>query len=65
VAARAYISPTELVAEALDRVSSSSTVIGWFPAGFAQIYPKHKKGEMAFIEGESQEGIWSLYEQVY
>ena len=38
---------------------------GWFPDGFADVYVKHKRGEMAFLEGKSAEEACRLYEQVY
>lgn len=51
--------------EALDRLTANPTVVGWFPPGFVDTYEKHKKGEMAFLEGKPQQEVCRLYEQVY
>ncbi|WP_404294832.1 glutamine synthetase (plasmid) [Microvirga sp. RSM25] len=63
--ARGSVRLPKSLPEALDCMLGSPTVIGWFPAGFADTYAKHKKGEMAFLEGRSREEICGLYEQVY
>ncbi|PDT64361.1 glutamine synthetase [Bradyrhizobium ottawaense] len=65
LAARGYVRLPKSLPEALDRLSASPTVVGWFPARFVEIYAKHKKGEMAFLEGKNQKEICSLYERVY
>jgi glutamine synthetase len=62
---RGYVRLPESLPQALDHFLASPTVAGWFPAGFADTYAKHKKGEMAFLEGKPQEEICRLYEQVY
>ncbi len=65
LAARGYLRLPRSLPEALERFSSNPTVTGWFPEGFADVYVKHKQGEMAFLEGKPQAEICSLYEQVY
>lgn len=65
LAARGYVRLPKSLPEALDRFLANRTVTGWFPAGFADTYAKHKKGEMAFLEGKTQQEICNLYEQVY
>jgi glutamine synthetase len=63
--ARGYARLPKSLPEALERFSANSTVTGWFPQGFADVYVKHKKGEMAFLEGKTPEEVCMLYEQVY
>ncbi|MGY4319140.1 glutamine synthetase [Bradyrhizobium sp. JR3.5] len=65
LAARGYVRLPKSLPEALDGLLGNPTAVGWFPVGFAEIYAKHKKGEMAFVEGKTQREICSLYEQVY
>ena len=63
--ARGYVRLPQSLADALERFAANATVTGWFPAGFADVYAKHKRGEMAFLEGKSAEEACRLYEQVY
>lgn len=65
LASRGHVRLPKSLPEALDRFLANRTVTEWFPAGFADTYAKHKKGEMAFLEGKSQQSICNLYEQVY
>jgi glutamine synthetase len=65
LAARGYVRLPQSLPEALERFSANKTVTGWFPEGFADVYVKHKKGEMAFLEGKTREEMCRLYEQVY
>jgi glutamine synthetase len=65
LAARGYVRLPQSLPEALERFAANKTVAGWFPDGFAAVYVKHKKGEMAFLEGKSPEEVCKLYEQVY
>ena len=65
LAARGYVRLPQSLAEALERFAAKPTVTGWFPDGFADIYVKHKQGEIAFLEGKSAEEVCRLYEQVY
>lgn len=65
LAARGYVRLPQTLDEALGRFAENSTVTGWFPEGFADVYVKHKKGEMAFLEGRDQADVCGLYEQVY
>ncbi|MGY3387486.1 glutamine synthetase [Bradyrhizobium sp. USDA 3311] len=62
---RGYVRLPKTLAEAIDRLLANQTVTGWFPGGFVDTYAKHKKGEMSFLEGKSQQEVCSLYEQVY
>ncbi|MBW5437973.1 glutamine synthetase [Bradyrhizobium canariense] len=65
LAARGHVRLPKSLPEALDHFVGNSTVTGWFPAGFADTYAKHKECEMAFLEGKPQQEICSLYERVY
>ncbi|RWG00852.1 glutamine synthetase family protein [Mesorhizobium sp.] len=65
LASRGYVRLPTTLADALERFRTNPTVTGWFPAGFAEVYVKHKNGEMAFLEGKAKDQICSLYEQVY
>lgn len=65
LAARGYVRLPQSLAEALERFEANPTVTGWFPDGFADVYVKHKKGEMTFLEGKTEEEVCRLYEQVY
>lgn len=65
LAARGFVRlPTTLEA-ALNRLSGNQTVVNWFPEGFADVYVRHKTGELAFLKDRSEAEICSLYEQVY
>lgn len=41
------------------------TVCGWFPEGFADVYVKHKEGEIAYLADKTQTEICEAYESVY
>lgn len=65
LAARGYVRLPQSLDAALERLEANSTVCGWFPAGFADVYIKHKKGEIAYLEGKTQAEICAAYEAVY
>ena len=65
LAARGYVRLPQSLPEALERFAANATVTGWFPQGFADVYVKHKMGEMAFLKGKDIAEICALYEQVY
>lgn len=65
LAKRGYVRLPQSLPEALDRFASNAIVKGWFPEGFTDVYVKHKKGEIAFLEGKTTQEVCSLYEQVY
>jgi glutamine synthetase len=64
LAERGYVRLPQSLPEALERFAANSTVTGWFPQGFADMYVKHKQGELAFLDGRPQAEICDLYEQV-
>ena len=51
--------------EALDLMEKSDAVRSWFGDLFLDVYIKHKRGEMAFLEGKTIDEMCRLYEQVY
>jgi glutamine synthetase len=51
--------------EALDRLEKSAAVRSWFGELFLDVYLKHKRGEMEFLDGKTIEEACRLYEQVY
>jgi glutamine synthetase len=51
--------------EALGLFADNPVAPGWFPDGFADIYVKHKRGELAFLEGMAEEEIHKAYEETY
>lgn len=63
--ARGYVRLPKTLPEALERFQANHTVSSWFPSGFADVYVKHKIGEIAFLEGKAKEDVCTLYEQVY
>lgn len=65
LAARGYVRLPQSLDSALERFRSNPTVVGWFPEGFADVYVKHKTGEIAFLEGKEQQEICAAYEAVY
>lgn len=65
LAGRGYVRLPRTLPEALDRFAANATVAGWFPEGFADVYVKHKRGELAFLDGRTESEICALYERVY
>jgi glutamine synthetase len=56
--------PTTL-ADALNELDASDVVRGWLPAGFVDVYLAHKRGEIAFLEGKSEDEIFAAYANAY
>ncbi len=65
LAARGYLRLPETLEAALEKFGADPTVTGWFPEGFADVYLRHKKGEMAFLEGKTEAEICAAYEEAY
>lgn len=63
--ARGYVRLPQTLEAALERFAASPIVRSWFPDGFVDTYVKHKKGEMAYLEGRHQAEICRAYEEVY
>jgi glutamine synthetase len=62
---RGYIKLPQSLEEALARFANDKTVVGWFPQGFADIYVKHKQGEMEALKGKTESEICAAYETAY
>lgn len=65
LAARGFIRLPQTLEAALERFEGNPVVRDWFPAGFPQVYVKHKKGEIAYLDGKTQGEICAAYEAVY
>lgn len=65
LAARGFLRLPQTLEAALEKFTSDATVTGWFPEGFADVYRRHKKGEMAFLAGKTEADICAAYEQAY
>ncbi len=65
LAARGYVRLPQTLEAALQRFRGNATVCGWFPEGFADVYVKHKEGEIAYLAGKTQAEICAAYENVY
>ncbi|NIQ94110.1 MAG: glutamine synthetase [Desulfuromonadales bacterium] len=62
---RGLVRLPESLLEALERLEASKAVRSWFGDLFLDVYLKHKRGELAFLEGKPVEEACRLYEQVY
>ncbi len=65
LAAKGYVRLPQTLEAALERFSANDTVTSWFPGDFADIYVKHKQGEIAFLENMSEAEICQAYEEAY
>jgi glutamine synthetase len=65
LSARGYARLPQTIEDALRRFLANSVVTGWFPAGFADTYAKHKEGEIAFLKGRDPAKACLAYEEVY
>jgi glutamine synthetase len=65
LSARGYVRLPQTLGSALERFEANDVVKSWFPEGFSETYVKHKKGEIDFLEGKTQEEILAAYEGVY
>lgn len=55
----------ETLADALKQLEDAPAVRSWFGELFVDVYLKHKRGEMAFLDGKTIEDICEAYETVY
>ena len=65
LARRGFVRLPESLDEALAALEASDAVRSWFGEVFVDVYLKHKRGEMAFLDGKTVEEMCALYEQVY
>ena len=46
-------------------MEKSEAVRSWFGELFLEVYLKHKRGELEFLDGKTVDEACKLYEQVY
>ena len=62
---RGYVRLPETLGQAIERFEANDTVTGWFPPRFADIYAKHKRGEIEFLKDKSEAEVCAAYEDAY
>ncbi len=60
-----FVRLSEALSDALILMEKSDMVRSWFGDLFLDVYLKHKRGEIEYLEGRTVEEICQLYEQVY
>lgn len=65
LSARGFLRLPESLPDALALLEGSEAVRSWFGEAFVDVYLKHKRGEIEFLEGKPMEEVCRLYEQVY
>ncbi len=65
LADRDFIRLPQTLSDALDQFASNSTVAGWFPGQFANVYRGHKLGELLYLNDMDAEARCAAYETVY
>ena len=60
-----FVRLPEALSDALILMGKSDMVRSWFGDLFLDVYLKHKRGEIEYLEGRTVEEICQLYEQVY
>ena len=60
-----FVRLPEALSDALILLEKSDMVRSWFGDLFLDVYLKHKRGEIEYLEGRTVEEICQLYEQVY
>ena len=51
--------------DALALFADDPVITGWFPDGFADIYVKHKHGELGYLADKAESEIYAAYEETY
>ena len=62
---RGFVRLPDSLEEALNRFASNTTVTGWFPKTFAEVYKAHKESEIAHLKEMDTEARCALYDKVY
>jgi glutamine synthetase len=60
-----FVRLPEALSDALILMEKSDMVRSWFGDLFLDVYLKHKRGEIEYLEGRTVEEICQLYERVY
>jgi len=51
--------------DALGRLDADATVRSWFPERFVDVYIAHKRGEIAALDGKTEDEICAAYAEAY
>ncbi|MCT8972985.1 glutamine synthetase family protein [Microbaculum marinisediminis] len=51
--------------DAIARLDADTTVRSWFPEKLVDVYVAHKRGEMAFLKGKTEDEICAAYSGAY
>ena len=65
LAAKGFVRLPTSLEIALAELESNDTVRSWFREPFIEIYLKHKRGELEFLDGMSPQEMCTAYEGVY
>ena len=65
LAAKGFERLPESLEAALARLEGDETVAGWLEDPFLEVYLKHKRGEMAALDGKDALEVCAAYERVY
>ncbi len=65
LAQRGYRRLPESLETALELFQNDPVAPTWFPDGFADIYVKHKRGELDFLKDKSDAEVHAAYEDAY
>ena len=65
LAARGFVRLPETLDAALDAFTNDSTVTGWFPPKFADVYRAHKEAEMAHVADMDTAAKCAAYAETY
>ena len=65
LSAKGYERLPQTLEAALARLEGDATVAGWLPERFVEVYLKHKRGEVAALEGKDEAEVCAAYERVY
>lgn len=63
--ARGFVRLPTSLEDALAELENNDTVQSWFREPFIDVYLKHKRGELAYLEGMSPQDACKAYEGVY
>ena len=63
--ARGFVRLPTSLEDALAELENNDTVQSWFRESFIDVYLKHKRGELAYLEGMSPQDACKAYEGVY
>jgi glutamine synthetase len=62
LSARGYVRLPQSLEAALERLTASPTVSGWFPERFLDVYVRYKQAEIAWLDGKTLPEVCAAYE---